>query len=224
MGYNSDPTDLIRAAVAGKPVGSEPPARQKPTRPKASRPERAASTGPRQPTANPMPSEVAQRWYDLGNQQGWEFPYNVNFLALAISERIEKDDFLVRVREKQGEDPVRRLLLKMVEVWWRDYINGEVTRRNAKEYFLDEDWDDVRYYAWSSLRAKYLKEHGVRKPLKALADEGDFGRDLQERLKALRLSQQVEDILAQPEVDRTPLDETARERLRSFREKHGGKK
>lgn len=217
--------DEIRAGLSGREPRPAYEPRQKKSRPQKSRREYEPS-GPKQPTAPPMPSLIAQQWFDLGNQHGWEFPYNVNFLALAIAERVERDKFLVAVRTKQNEHQVQRILEKMVQVWWRDYINGEVTRRNAKEMFLDEDWDDVRYYAHTSLRAAYLKKHGKRKPIKALMDEAqaDFGRDLHERLKALRLNQRIEDILAQPEIDRTPLDEAARERLRSFREKHGGKK
>ena len=202
--------EQLRRELSGK---REVPAGRKPRNRRQNRyPDRKP-----QPTALPLASEVAQDWFDRGNAAGFEFPFNVNYLALDIQPKIDKDQDFQRLLGLGPErhDQVRRWMLKMSERWWAEYVNGEVTQRNAKDYFLDTDWPDVKEYARTCLRGAYLKQHGV--PVKP--PEYPRQQEYRAELSSVGRSHRVAEILAEPSAPIVEVDEEARERLRSWRKR-----
>lgn len=194
--------------------------RKKPARTRSQEPRRN-----RQPLAPAQASTLGQVWYDHGVQAGFEFPYDPNYFALALQRKIDSDSEFAPYLAKGKHDQVRRWVEKMIDLWWNPvrhddqggYLTGEVTARNAKEYFLGHDWDDLRDYAKSCLRAAYLKEHGRR------VDPPIYGnqQEYQERLSRVRSEQAVRTYVEHLDeaADRPEVDEGARDRLRSWRDK-----
>jgi hypothetical protein len=205
-----DPDD-IRRQLSGKPArGDQPPAKRQRERKQKFRDEPRT----RQPRASERSSIVAQDWYDRGTAQGFPFPYDVNYLALAIQQRVERDPEMQALLAKDEHDKVQRWLAKMVANWWDHYVDGTITASNAKEYFLGQDWDDLRDWALSNLRKDYLLRHGKR--VRPTIDAGS--KEYAERLEGIRKRHAVERFLdTHPEDEERPeLDPEARDRLRSF--------
>jgi hypothetical protein len=179
----------------------------------------------RQPAASHRASALAQIWYDHGTASGFEFPYDVNYFALALQRKIENDPEFRPYLVKNKHDQVQRWVAKMIEIWWNPvgsddlggYLTGDVSARNAKEMFLATDWEDLRDFAKSCLRAAYLKEHGRR------VDPPIYGsqQEYQERLSRVRREETVRTYVENLEEasDRPEVDESARDRLRSWRDK-----
>lgn len=106
---------------------------------------------------------VASKWMELGNNYGFEFPYNDVWLGNAIHDRVVTDPEIKPMLAEGMQKKVKILLDKMAELFWSDYIDDSVPAKNAHSVFLDEVWDDLRYYAMSCLTAAYLKQHGIRR-------------------------------------------------------------
>lgn len=221
-----DPLDAVRREVDGKGPREEGVARKPRPRQKAARPGFQPSRK-KQPQAGEQASLLAQEWYDQGNATGFDFPYDVNYFALALESRIEKDREIQKFLAKGKRDQVDRWIRKMIEVWWNPvdndgnggYLTGDVSARNAKDFFLDTDWEDCRDYARSCLRAAYLRQHGRRVPAPIYPDQKEY----RERLDELRHRQKVETYVRQVDLDektaQARLDQNDRQRLRSFVEK-----
>lgn len=163
---------------------------------------------------------LAQDWYDRGEVHGFSFPYDVNYFALALQRKIERDPEIKPFLDKGSHDQVQRWVSKMIERWWEEYADGTIHAGNAKDFFLGNDWDDLRYYARSCLRAKYLLEHGRRVPPPLYPEQKDY----QDRLTGIRNRARINEFLRQQEQrpetpEETSLDPEGRERLRSFVEK-----
>lgn len=206
-----DPSAIMRE-MEGRPsrTGNQtPPRKQKP--PRGSQHQ---STKAKQPTASERSSVAAQVWYDRGERAGFSFPYNVNYLALALQQKVEKDPRMAPLLVAGEHDKVERWLAKIVANWWDHYVDGSVTSSNAKEMFLGHDWEDVRDWAHSNLRKDYLLKHGKRVEPPAYSNQQEY----QGRLEDVHRTAQINRYLAsQPEeVDHQPLDPGGRDRLRSF--------
>jgi hypothetical protein len=206
-----DPT-AIRREMDGKPAyqpndrGRKKTHRQKP----AGRKQEPARS--KQPRASQRASVAAQDWYDRGESHGLTFPYDVNYLALALQRKVERDPKMSPLLADGNK--VDRWLAKMVANWWGHYVDGSIHGGNAKEMFLGEDWDDVRDWAHSNLRKDYVLKHGTKVQPSINPNSATF----RDRLKEIHTEAQVQRYVdSQPEVGESPpLDETGRERLRSF--------
>lgn len=226
--YGGDRADLVRAEINGRTPGDPAEKRPRPKRERKDKPQFQAGSGRKQPTASERSSMLAQVWYDLGEQEGFSFPYDVNYFALALQKKIEHDKEIRPFLEQEKFDQVERWVSKMIEIWWNPvdndgnggYLTNEINQRNAKDYFLDTDWDDLRDYARSCLRAKYLVEHGRRIPAPLYPEQQEYQQRLQDLRKQHSVDQHLRRLQDEPEPpERTPLDEKARERLRSFADK-----
>lgn len=172
---------------------------------------------------------LAQEWMDRGEAAGFHLPYDTNFFALALDARIERDPTLMEYRALP-DDRFERWVSKMIDRWWEEYafdadMPGKVTAANAKDFFLDVDWDDVRDYAFSCLRAKYLMAHGRRRRLVTEAEtpeESKQRRAAHDELRRLaedaRIRRAVESISTEADPPPAPTDED-RERLRAWRDR-----
>lgn len=217
-----DPVDALRREINGLDPDQDPAPRKKP-RPRGNRAGNRGSqaTRPKRPQAGEEASILAGKWYQTGNRFGWEFPYDENFFALALEPVLAKDDICQRLRDAGRPKDVSRLVEKMIEVWWRDYVNGEVKPSNAKEYFLVIDWEDVRDYSLNSLRAKYLKQHGRPVPAPEYPNQQEFQARLRAQETNARLGRMLADAEDKPEV--RPVTPEERARLRAFVEKRKSK-
>lgn len=135
---------------------------------------------------------VASLWISLGNSHGLDFPFNDIWLGNQLHARIIGDEVFQDLLEDNQLDMVKRLLEKMVRLFWQEYTDGETTSRNAKDQFF-EVWFDLRYYSMSSLHAAWLKTHGVRVPPKEYADKED--QEMQQALKEARMKKFLEEAL-----------------------------
>lgn len=173
----------------------------------------------RLPPASTASSEVAQAWVDLAEKAGYRLPFNVNFLAHRISERVVKDPRLRQMLLDGREDEVRRLVLKMVDRFWAEYVEAADTAANVANVFLDLVWGDLRDYSRDCLRAAYLLEHGKPRE-RGDEDAPHYETELEKDLAALRmrawLSTNEE---AEPSQEHRELDPSRGEVLRSAREK-----
>jgi hypothetical protein len=199
--------DAIRREMKGSSSEPQPPARKK-SRRSQDRSER------RQPLAPERWSMLAQDWYARGEAVGFSFPYDVNYLALALQRTVEADSEIRAFLAKGRHDQVDRWLAKMVERWWEDYTDEAITAKNAKEYFLEIDWDDLRDYARSCLRAKYLLEHGRRVEPPVYPGQTEYQERLRELGRRSRVQREVEHVDA--DVEPPQVDPDSRARLRSF--------
>src|SRR4051794_39246272 len=97
------------------------------------------------PVAVLWASEVAEIWMRLANEQGFEPPYNVNFLANEIETRTRRDPKIMRLAgENRGED-ISRWVQKMAELFWKTdaedgftYVRAGDTASRIKDIFLVE--------------------------------------------------------------------------------------
>lgn len=175
----------------------------------------------------PAPAEasaVGQVWYDLGVAHGFDLPFDVNWFSHRLQERVDTDRRFQRLVKDGREDDGWRLVRKMSEVWWRDYVTSEVSRKNAADFFLRVDWTDCQEYSLSSLRAAYLRDNGkVIEPTEFAKDELLEHR---QRLRRIDDDQRFGEYYRDVDLDRTPpeLDPTRRDRLRSFVEGHRQKR
>lgn len=221
----------INRELSGKPTLDDSSPRRGSQR-KRNRKEPRTKAGfqakPKTSRASERASHLAQRWYDLGEAEGFSFPYDVNYLALALQRKVEGDKEMRPLLLAGKHDQVERWVHKMIGIWWNavdedghgGYLTNEINQRNAKDYFLDTDWDDLREYALSNLRMAYLREHGRR----VSPPVYDNQQKHRERLESLRKEAVVEQHLRtleeHPELNERPeVDDDGRERLRSFVEK-----
>lgn len=103
----------------------------------------------------------------------------------------------------------------MIERWWEEYVNEEVNATNARNFFLEIDWEDLREYSRNCLIGSYLKSHG--KPI----NPKDFETEEQahehhDRLTQIRVNGLI-DILTEDDEPPPRLDSDQRERLRSWK-------
>ena len=176
---------------------------------KSSRQKKQAPVKKKQPTAGHLVSAVAADWFTRARSVGMDLPYDENYLALAIQARIDRDpDF-------RDRDPgqTKRWLLKMSERWWEEYVDNTITAKRAKETFLETDWDDLKDYARSCLRAAYLRKHGVAKA----SPEYPRQQEYQDELTRMRVRQRAEELEAHDDLPEHRVDEGRSERLRSWR-------
>lgn len=221
-GYRS--VDQVRRELDGKPdrdYDSQPRRRTRNRPPRSGFPTR---TQKKHPQASERSSLLAQRWMDAGSAAGFEFPYDVNFFALSLQRKVEGDKAMRDLLLKEDYDKVERWVAKMVERWWAEYVSNEITAANAKDYFLVTDWDDLREYARTCLRAAYLLKHGrrVTPSVEALAAGRELHDRLAEKSRETEVSNYVEQVLTTEEQP-LELDPKGRDRLRSWREKRRNK-
>lgn len=218
-----DPDDIRRQLSGDKPFFSD----QKKS---AGKKKRSASGNdrtpdkPRQPRASLEASSLGQQWYDLGTANGFEFPYDANFFALALERKISADPEFQKLIAENDRAKVDRWVTKMITLWWEEadedglggYFTNEIRPGNAKEYFLVQDWDDLRDYARSCLRAAYLKKYGRRVPMPDNPNQQEY----RQRLEDVHREHQVHTYVRDVDLDAEPpkVDASARERLRSWRE------
>lgn len=183
---------------------------------------------PKAPTASERSSEVAQRWMDLAEGFGYRLPFNTNWLAHQISDRVVHDQRFKPFLGEGRHDDVVRWLLKMVDLFWKEYVQEGDTNATVANVFFDDAWDDVREYAFDSLRAAYLKEHGVRRPRKDWLEENPedvaSAQELQEGLRKIRFDAWLEEAVAvskEPIPELRKLEPRHREMLKSRREQRG---
>jgi hypothetical protein len=202
--------DAIRREAEGR-AAYDPS--QKKKRKKRATPGRTPSKA-KQPSAGLRESSWAQAWYDLAVSHGYSLPYDVNYLALALAKRVARDTEIQQILATRGAEQVDRWLHKMVERWWADYADDTVHAGNAKDLFLGEDWDDLRYYARSCLRAAYLKQHGrtVRwtEPDINTEDEAEEVRSEQQVLRDALRKQRTDAYLQRIEDDPLGLEHPGR--------------
>ena len=184
----------------------------------------------KRPQASERASILAQDWYDQGAALGFDFPYDVNYFALALQRRIEHDAEMRVYLKHNRHDQVERWVSKMIERWYAEYVSNEIHAGNAKDFFLATDWDDLRDYSKTCLEAAWAKKHGKRKAVHRFTDDdnetGVRNREYREELDDLRKRHAVEAYLAQVAEAEAPdvqLDEEGRERLRSWRDKRRSK-
>jgi hypothetical protein len=170
--------------------------------------------------ASERASILGQMWVDLGTAAGFQFPYDVNYFSLALQAQIEGDSEMQALLQQNEHDKVERWVEKMIERWWAEYVTNEIHSGTAKDFFLRTDWDDLREYARTCLRAAYLLEHGSRRT--PSTEYLAAGRELHDRLAEM-VSQDRATTYAKKtlEAEETPLelDPKGRDRLRSWREK-----
>lgn len=107
---------------------------------------------------------MAQHWVDLGTAALGRRPkVNLEEFSKRLSSTIHNDpEFRKILADKDRWGYVDDLLVRMIEMFWED-LDG--TGRSASQWtFLDDQWDDLRYDAATSLRVRYLKEHGRAVP------------------------------------------------------------
>lgn len=171
----------------------------------------------KQPRASDRASFAAQQWVDHAEARGFNLPYDVNYFALGLQSKIERDPEIGSVIRTGDMDKAERWVAKMIDNWWEHYVNESVTASNAKEMFLGEDWDDLRDWARSNLRKDYLVQHGTRVPMPDYPGSREYAERLQEIHRRGVVEQYLRRLADAPPVDdRPPLDVSARERLRSF--------
>lgn len=187
----TDIRDLRREADGKKPY--EPMETNKPRRNKNPRPKRGAPVAKTPlPPAKLWSSDVAESWMASASLAGFEPPYNVNYLATEIEIRASRDPHLQKLREEGREDDVHRWVAKMAELFWKtspvdgfSYVRAGDTAGKVKEIFLVDVWEDLRQYAFDSLRAAYLKEHGrVKRPPEYLPYEQTEMHELLQKVRA----------------------------------------
>jgi hypothetical protein len=170
--------------------------------------------------ASERASILGQMWVDLGNAAGFQFPYDVNYFALGLQAQIESDPEMQALLQRDEHDKVERWVEKMIERWWAEYVSNEIRSGTAKDFFLRTDWDDLREYARTCLRAAYLLENGSRKtPSDTYLAAG---RELHDRLAEMAAQDRATTYAKKTlEADQAPLelDPKGRDRLRSWREK-----
>lgn len=219
--------DDIRRALEGKPPWTGTPApKRKPTA-KGPRTYRQSSPQTPKTVASERSSMLAQRWYDLGEAEGFAFPYNVNFFAVALQRKVETDKEIKPFLDADKHDQVQRWIRKMIDLWWDPvdeegsggYLTGDINQSNAKDFFLDKDWDDLRDYARSCLRAAYLKEHHRVAPRPIYTNQQAYQAELQEIHDRAVVDQHLRRLEEDPAPERGELDPEGRKRLRSFRDK-----
>jgi hypothetical protein len=214
-----DPLALSREMRGDSPAPRDRPKmnRQRQARGSQQQPAKA-----KQPRASERASVAAQDWYDRGEAHGLTFPYDVNYFALALQRKVERDP---RMKPLLTDgDKVDRWLAKMNANWWDHYADGMIHGGNAKEMFLGQDWDDVRDWAHSNLRKDYILKHGRR--VQPSVNPNNSSVEFRERLAAIHTEAQVQRYIeSHPEQGESPsLDETGRERLRSFANRRRRKK
>lgn len=213
-----DPVALAREA-SGKATYQDSPAKQKRKVRGTPGPIRKG-LAPAQASA----SVAGQQWHDLGVAHGFELPYDANWVAHQIQARFDADGRMQRLKAEGREADAWRLVAKMIEVWWKRYVNEEVNRKNAADYFLRVDWEDCQDFAYSTLRAIYLRDHGKRVAPPEVDRETMEAH--QQRLREVADDKRINEFIGQVDMDATPpqLDESRRERLRSFVEGHRQKR
>lgn len=158
---------------------------------------------------------AAQDWYDRGVERGFTFPYDVNYLALAIQKRVESDPKMSALLE--DGDKVDRWMAKMNANWWDFYADETITASNAKDYFLGHDWEDLRDWAHGNLRKDYILKHGKPVPPPVYPEQQAYQQRLEDLRKQAVVDAYFQRLEEEPEVEpRAPLDPEARERLRSW--------
>jgi hypothetical protein len=206
--------------MSGKPSGTrQPPAKRQ----RKSRGNQPQPTKAKQPRASLRASAAAQDWYDRGEGFGFSFPYDVNYLALAIQRKVEHDPKMSRLLA--DGDKVDRWLAKMSVNWWDHYVDESIHAGNAKEMFLGNDWEDVRDWAHSNLRKDYILKHGRK--VDPSVNPNMASKEFRERLEKIHSEAQVQRYLdshPEDEGERPALDTTARDRLRSFANRRRRKK
>ncbi len=224
-----DPTQIARE-MSGKKnfTGHEQSRRTASRPPKATRPgQTPAYTKPKREQAPERASMLAEVWVSTGNALGWDFPYDVNFLALALHRKIETEpEFKPYFAADRGTQ-VERWVLKMIERWYAEYTTEAINARNAKEYFLSEDWDDVLDYARTCLVAAHLKVTGRRIESPVYPEQQDY----QDRLAEIRKREGIDGLLrkvdeAAEDARESPsrVEVKDRERVRSWREQRADKR
>lgn len=214
MGFDRDPGDI------GREIDGKPPREFRDQRPGPKKKPRRVVTTPAKstlPTASPEASECAEAWMREAEARGLSQPFNVNWLALQISDRVARDKEIshrLEITKWDGRDDVRRWVLKMVQQFWRDVYEDSMPSKDLSWEFLEYWWDALRYEAFKNLRAAYLNKHGVpRKPPEPVDHRTDEGFLERQRLRI----QEMIDTPVRPPVKR--LDERQREVLRSIRER-----
>lgn len=159
--------------------------------------------------------QVASSWIAQGNRYGWEFPYNDVWLGNLIHDRVVRDEVLAEMIIQDQIGQVMKVLAKMVDLFWRSYVDDSVSARNAHD-FLFEVWDDLRYYAISSLRAKWLKQHGVHREPHGLYEKRE-DQEMQKALQEVKTREFLENAQRESEPESGPgLDSETKDRLRSM--------
>lgn len=212
-----DEVDRLQREMKGLDPDAAPGPRKRP-RPTRGHQAPRPSGKPRQPQASERSSILAQRWYDAAEQMGFALPYDVNYLALALQHKIETDPEFRPYLLQGHADQVERWVAKMVERWWAEYVDTTIHARNAKDMFLGEDWDDLRYYAHSCLRAAYLVEHGTRVSTPMYPDQQDYHERLERTTQEAMTKRVVAETLEAPSEEHQ-IDPEGRGRLRSFVER-----
>lgn len=173
------------------------------------------------PTASQRSSEVAQRWVDQAEAAGYHPPFNANWLAHQISTKVTKDPRMVPYLEEGRHADVQRWLDKMTDKFWDEYVDESISNRDLSSFYLDEAWEDLREYAFISLRAAYLKEHGRRVPPPESSPyyETQVHKQLQEaKVKSwLEENAKSEPLPDRAGQDRKALVRSMREKLRAGR-------
>lgn len=216
----TDPMAIMRE-LSGKPASSGFQPKHKRQRDRGSRGHQQPARS-KQPRASERASMAAQVWYDRGESLGFTFPYDVNYFALALQRKVEHDPRMQPFLTRGEFEKVERWLAKMITNWWDHYADGTITASNAKEFFLGNDWEDVRDWAHTNLRKDYLLKHGKRVDPPLYPNQKDY----QQRLENIHKASQVQRYLeGHPEEGgREGLDPEGRSRLRSFANRRRRKK
>lgn len=162
---------------------------------------------------------VAEHWISLANAHGIEPPFNANWLALQIADKVNSDPAFREERKIQNFNGINRWLIKMCDKFWGEYVDASVPAKNVGSVFLVEAWDAVRDYAWDCLRAVYLRDHGVRLP----HPQYPGSEALHEALRQVDRERKFKKILETEErpVNTKRLDDHRMSVLKSAREKRG---
>lgn len=219
----------ISKGLSDKPDYRDEP-RKKRTR--THRQRSSTSERPKAPVASERASECAQRWMDLASEHGYRLPFNTNFLARKISDRVSGDKQLMQFEGTDREDDSRRWVLKMVELFWSEYVKPEDTNANVSDVFLDLCWDDLRDYAFTCLRAAYLKKYGIRRQRpdeesEAAEERRNAQARFDEERKNLKMEAWLEkckDQIGKPPPTFRKLDDKHREVLKSMRERRDARR
>lgn len=185
---------------------------------------RTQVTPRKQPPASERSSIVAQEWYDRAVDRGFNLPYNANYLALAIQDKIQNDPRMRKFLAAGRADDVLRWAQRMVSNWWDFYVDEDITQSNAKDYFLGNDWEDLRDWALDNLKSEYNVKHGKRIPPPLYPNQQDYRRRLEDIDRQQAINRWLDTHPEQVSEDAPRLDPKAHERLRSWSERQKQKR
>jgi hypothetical protein len=138
-------------SVAQQALDGRSPASQAGRRP--ARTQRFGVAAPRIQSAGGFPerpAEIPERvwrltehWLLCGEQSGIRRAASPWYFAKELKATIKASGPVQQLIRRHGGDVVEDFIRRMVEMFWRDYVDSGNTRSQAVNLFLDDYWDDL---------------------------------------------------------------------------------